>query len=125
MLGPIGNEELHCFVLVAFLRLCVRRSFIFHAFSSVHSFDEFIRFLPISAVTSTCRKEQVREYYTENDCRSRQPLKYAKCVGGCGNQCCSATITRRRKVRMVCGNNAKYVKNLDIVRKCGCSKKCY
>lgn len=79
----------------------------------------------IFAVASTCRKEQVREYYTENDCRSRQPLKYAKCVGGCGNQCCAAKVVRRRKVRMVCSNNAKYVKNLDIVRKCGCTKKCY
>ncbi|XP_055372509.1 protein slit isoform X2 [Condylostylus longicornis] len=74
---------------------------------------------------STCRKEQVKEYYTENDCRSRQPLKYAKCVGGCGNQCCAAKVVRRRKVRMICNNNTKYVKNLDIVRKCGCSKKCY
>ncbi|XP_059622611.1 protein slit [Phlebotomus argentipes] len=76
-------------------------------------------------VASTCRKEQVLEYYTENDCRSRQPLKYAKCVGGCGNQCCAAKIVRRRKVRMVCSNGVKYVKNLDIVRKCGCTKKCY
>lgn len=76
-------------------------------------------------VASTCRKEQVREYYTENDCRSRQPLKYAKCVGGCGNQCCAARVVRRRKVRMVCSNSVKYVKNLDIVRKCGCTKKCY
>lgn len=75
--------------------------------------------------TSTCRKEQVREYYTENECRSRQPLKYAKCVGGCGNQCCAAKIVRRRKVRMVCSNNTKYIKHLDIVRKCQCTKKCY
>uniref|UniRef100_A0A1A9ZRB4 Protein slit n=1 Tax=Glossina pallidipes TaxID=7398 RepID=A0A1A9ZRB4_GLOPL len=52
---------------------------------------------PTNTVASTCRKEQVREYYTENDCRSRQPLKYAKCVGGCGNQCCAAKIVRRRK----------------------------
>ncbi|KAL9920165.1 slit guidance ligand isoform 1-T1 [Glossina fuscipes fuscipes] len=80
---------------------------------------------PTNTVASTCRKEQVREYYTENDCRSRQPLKYAKCVGGCGNQCCAAKIVRRRKVRMVCSNNRKYIKNLDIVRKCGCTKKCY
>ncbi|XP_055904656.1 protein slit isoform X2 [Eupeodes corollae] len=80
---------------------------------------------PPAVTASTCRKEQVREYYTENDCRSRQPLKYAKCVGGCGNQCCAAKVVRRRKVRMVCSNNLKYVKNLDIVRKCGCTKKCY
>ncbi|XP_061503108.1 protein slit isoform X1 [Anopheles gambiae] len=78
-----------------------------------------------SSAASTCRKEQVREYYTENDCRSRQPLKYAKCVGGCGNQCCAAKVVRRRKVRMVCSNNTKYVKQLDIVRKCHCTKKCY
>ncbi|TMW46020.1 hypothetical protein DOY81_008898 [Sarcophaga bullata] len=71
---------------------------------------------PTNTVTSSCRKEQVREYYTENDCRSRQPLKYAKCVGGCGNQCCAAKIVRRRKVRMVCSNNRKYIKNLDVVR---------
>lgn len=82
-------------------------------------------FLLFFSVSSTCRKEQVREYYTENDCRSRQPLKYAKCVGGCGNQCCAPKVVRRRKVRMVCSNNAKYIKNLDIVRKCGCTKKCY
>uniref|UniRef100_A0A182PQM3 Protein slit n=1 Tax=Anopheles epiroticus TaxID=199890 RepID=A0A182PQM3_9DIPT len=55
-------------------------------------------FKPSSSAASTCRKEQVREYYTENDCRSRQPLKYAKCVGGCGNQCCAAKVVRRRKV---------------------------
>lgn len=26
---------------------------------------------------------------------------------------------------MICSNNRKYIKNLDIVRKCGCTKKCY
>jgi slit protein 2 len=72
----------------------------------------------------TCRKEQVREYYKESDCRSRQQLKFAKCVGGCGTQCCAAKVVRRRKVRMVCNSGKKYVKHLDIVRKCGCSKKC-
>lgn len=87
--------------------------------------DEDLPFKAPSSGSSTCRKEQVREYYTENDCRSRQPLKYAKCVGGCGNQCCAAKIVRRRKVRMVCNNNIKYIKHLDIVRKCQCTKKCY
>jgi len=53
----------------------------------------------------------VREYYTENDCRSRQPLKYAKCVGGCGNQCCAAKIVRRRKV------SAPGYMNLNILNK--------
>jgi slit 2 len=58
----------------------------------------FFLFFAGLAATSTCRKEQVKEFYTENDCRSRQPLKYAKCVGGCGNQCCAAKVVRRRKV---------------------------
>lgn len=73
-------------------------------------------------VASTCRKEQVREYYTENDCRSRQPLKYAKCVGGCGNQCCAAKIVRRRKVR----NSKYYIKqeNLFAGNSSGESKNC-
>lgn len=79
----------------------------------------------LAQTAPTCRKQQVKEYYTENDCRSRQPVKYAKCVGGCGNQCCGAKVTRRRKVRMECKNKTKYIKNLDIVRKCHCTKKCY
>ncbi|XP_044761179.1 protein slit isoform X1 [Coccinella septempunctata] len=73
----------------------------------------------------TCRKEQVREYYSENGCRSRKPLKMAKCVGGCGSSCCHARKSKRRKVRLICSDGTRYTKDIDIVRKCACTKKCY
>ncbi|KAK9745235.1 Leucine rich repeat [Popillia japonica] len=73
----------------------------------------------------TCRKEQVREYYSENTCRSRKPLKMAKCVGGCGTSCCHARKSKRRKVRLICSDGTRYTKDIDIVRKCSCTKKCY
>nr|XP_022908749.1 protein slit [Onthophagus taurus] len=75
--------------------------------------------------TPTCRKEQVREYYSENGCRSRKPLKMAKCVGGCGVSCCHARKSKRRKVRLICNDGTRYTKDIDVVRKCACTKKCY
>ena len=48
----------------------------------------------------TCRKEHTREYYSENGCRSRRPVKLAKCWGSCGNSCCLPRKTKRRKVRV-------------------------
>ncbi|CAH1393719.1 unnamed protein product [Nezara viridula] len=73
----------------------------------------------------TCRKEQTREFYSENGCRSRKPLKLAKCEGGCGGSCCRVRKTKRRKVRLICQNGRRYTKDIDIVRKCACAKKCY
>ncbi|KAK5650601.1 hypothetical protein RI129_001630 [Pyrocoelia pectoralis] len=73
----------------------------------------------------TCRKEQVREYYSEHGCRSRKPLKMAKCIGGCGTMCCHARKSKRRKVRLICNDGTRYTKDIDIVRKCACTKKCY
>ncbi|KAJ8952957.1 hypothetical protein NQ318_006574 [Aromia moschata] len=78
----------------------------------------------------TCKKEQVREYYSENGCRSRKPLKMAKCIGGCGSSCCHARKSKRRKVykfhvRLICNDGTRYTKDVDIVRKCACTKKCY
>ncbi|XP_063216192.1 protein slit isoform X2 [Bacillus rossius redtenbacheri] len=73
----------------------------------------------------TCRKEQTREYYAENGCRSRKPVKMAKCEGTCGANCCRARKTKRRKVRLICNDGTRYTKDVDIVRKCACTKKCY
>ncbi|XP_057665442.1 protein slit isoform X5 [Diorhabda carinulata] len=75
--------------------------------------------------SATCRKEQVREHYTEHGCRSRKPLKMAKCVGSCGTSCCHARKSKRRKVRLICNDGTRYTKDIDIVRKCACTKKCY
>nr|CAD7195455.1 unnamed protein product [Timema douglasi] len=73
----------------------------------------------------SCRKEQTREYYSENGCRSRKPVKMAKCDGSCGSNCCRARKTKRRKVRLICNDGTRYTKDVDIVRKCACTKKCY
>ncbi|KAK7794524.1 hypothetical protein R5R35_011286 [Gryllus longicercus] len=73
----------------------------------------------------SCRKEQTREYYMENGCRSRKPVKLAKCEGNCGSSCCRARKTKRRKVRLICNDGTRYTTDVDIVRKCSCTKKCY
>ncbi|GFG30556.1 hypothetical protein Cfor_10839, partial [Coptotermes formosanus] len=73
----------------------------------------------------SCRKEQTREYYAENGCRSRKPVKLARCEGSCGSSCCRARKTKRRKVRLICNDGTRYTKDVDIVRKCACTKKCY
>ncbi|KAL1130294.1 hypothetical protein AAG570_013232, partial [Ranatra chinensis] len=73
----------------------------------------------------TCRKEQTRAYYSENGCQSRKPLKMAKCEGGCGGSCCRAHKTKHHKVRLICQDGTRYTKDIDIARKCACTKKCY
>ncbi|XP_039283306.1 protein slit [Nilaparvata lugens] len=79
---------------------------------------------PVAAAPS-CRKEQTREYYSENGCRSRKPVKMAKCEGSCGATCCRPRKSKRRKVRLICNDGTRYTKDVEIVRKCACTKKCY
>ncbi|XP_066141931.1 protein slit isoform X1 [Euwallacea fornicatus] len=79
----------------------------------------------IEEESPTCKKEQVREYYSENTCRSRKPLKIAKCIGTCGSSCCHARKSKRRKVRLICSDGTRYTKDIEVVRKCACTKKCY
>lgn len=83
--------------------------------------DRFV----FGVVGPTCKKVPVREYYTENNCRSRKPLKMAKCEGGCGTSCCRARKTKKRKVRLICNDGTRYTKDIEIIRKCACAKKCY
>ncbi|XP_044585787.1 protein slit isoform X1 [Cotesia glomerata] len=73
----------------------------------------------------TCRKEHTREYYSENGCRSRRPVKLAKCWGSCGNSCCLPRKTKRRKVRLICTDGKRYTKDVELIRKCTCTRKCY
>lgn len=49
--------------------------------------------------SALCKKQQIREFYVERECRSRQILKYAKCVGSCGERCCSSKLEKKRKVK--------------------------
>ena len=73
----------------------------------------------------TCKKEQYKDYYTEHGCRSRRPLKIAACVGSCGDTCCTPKRSRRRRVRLICNDGTSYTKEVEIIKKCACSKKCY
>ncbi|XP_043269107.1 protein slit isoform X1 [Venturia canescens] len=74
---------------------------------------------------STCRKKHTREYYSENGCRSRRPVRLAICWGSCGNSCCLPRKTKRRRARLICTDGRRYTKDVDLVRKCTCTRKCY
>ncbi|CAG7785709.1 unnamed protein product [Allacma fusca] len=76
-------------------------------------------------VSPTCKKEQYKDYLTEHGCRSRRPLKIAACVGNCGSNCCKAKRSKSRRVRLICNDGTRYTKDVEIIRKCACSKKCY
>lgn len=52
----------------------------------------------------SCRKESTRELITEGSCRSRRPLRMAKCkqTSACGHKmCCTPKNTKRRKVNFI------------------------
>ncbi|KAG6461521.1 hypothetical protein O3G_MSEX012680 [Manduca sexta] len=95
---------------------------------------------PASPATpaGACRKEPTREFITEGLCKSRRAVRGAKCVtradrqtaagpggGGCARgHCCAPRKTKKRKVRLICSNGTRYTKDIEIVRKCACGKKC-
>ncbi|XP_037875617.1 protein slit isoform X1 [Bombyx mori] len=88
-----------------------------------------------SATPPPCKKEPTREFVTEGACRSRRAVRGARCVartdrgerpsGACGRgSCCAPRKTKKRKVRLVCSDGTRYTKDIEIVRKCACGKKC-
>ncbi|XP_041968519.1 protein slit isoform X2 [Aricia agestis] len=81
---------------------------------------------PPSPPASTCRKEATREVITEGGCRSRRAVRGARCTGACAAApvCCAPRRTKKRKIRLVCPDGKKYTKEIEIVRKCACGKKC-
>ncbi|XP_065344323.1 protein slit [Cloeon dipterum] len=80
----------------------------------------------VAPMGGACRKEQSLDYYVENGCRSRKPLRLARCEGGgCDGGCCRPRKSKRRKVRLICNDGTRYMRDVDMVRKCGCSKKCF
>lgn len=107
----------------------------------------------VLAAGPACHKKQTREYFSENGCRSRKPIRMAQCDGVCphGGSCCRPRKTKRRKVtnypeshprkgvhfvftdvcrrtlaqvRLICSDGSRYTKDMDIVRKCSCAGKC-
>ncbi|XP_076372429.1 protein slit-like isoform X3 [Tachypleus tridentatus] len=72
----------------------------------------------------TCQKEQTRAFYVENGCRSKKKIKRVRCVGSCGNDCCRPRRVKKRRVRMTCPDHKMYRTEVEIIRKCKCSRKC-
>ncbi|KAF9788977.1 hypothetical protein SFRURICE_016837 [Spodoptera frugiperda] len=74
--------------------------------------------------------EATREIITEGSCRSRRAVRGARCVSRdaratCGKgHCCAPRKTKKRKIRLVCSDGTRYTKDIEIVRKCACGKKC-
>lgn len=79
---------------------------------------------PFCDQAPTCQKEQYRDHLEEEGCRSPKKVKMAECIGSCGDHCCRPHKTKRRSVKMVCPLGRTYTKQMEVVRKCGCSRKC-
>ncbi|XP_046914205.2 slit guidance ligand [Dermatophagoides farinae] len=78
---------------------------------------------PFCDQAPTCQKEIKRDFYYENSCRSTKKLKMAICVGSCGEAQCRAQKTKKRSIKLACNDGSKYTKQIEIIRKCGCSAK--
>ncbi|KAI5634638.1 EGF-like domain-containing protein [Phthorimaea operculella] len=81
-----------------------------------------------------CRKEATREFITEGTCRSRRAVRGTAVRHGrlrSGRRHVSVAArraeglkTKKRKIRLVCADGTRYTKDIEIVRKCACGKKC-
>lgn len=83
----------------------------------------FVIFLFVSAAPS-CSKEAEKAYVYDYGCRSRRPIRQFTCKGSCGTDCCEPRRYRQKRVAMICNDGTKYMKEVDIVRKCRCSRGC-
>jgi protein slit len=75
-------------------------------------------------IAPTCQKQTYRGYYQENGCRSLKKYKLAKCGGSCGDHCCKPLKSKKRSLKMICADRTSYHTNIEIIKKCGCAKKC-
>ncbi|KPM08905.1 slit protein-like protein 3 [Sarcoptes scabiei] len=78
---------------------------------------------PFCDQAPTCQKEIKRDFYFEKSCRSTKKLKMAYCVGSCGEVLCKAQKTKKRSIKLACNDGSKYTKQIEIIRKCGCTKR--
>ncbi|XP_047472308.1 protein slit-like isoform X1 [Penaeus chinensis] len=72
----------------------------------------------------SCSKEAEKAYVYDYGCRSRRPIRQFTCKGSCGTDCCEPRRYRQKRVAMICNDGTKYMKEVDIVRKCRCSRGC-
>uniref|UniRef100_A0A0P4WAZ2 Protein slit n=1 Tax=Scylla olivacea TaxID=85551 RepID=A0A0P4WAZ2_SCYOL len=72
----------------------------------------------------TCSREREKAYVYDYGCRSRRPIRQYTCNGTCGKDCCQPKRYHMKRVAMICNDGTKYMKDVDIVRKCWCSRDC-
>ncbi|KAK7489547.1 hypothetical protein BaRGS_00019181 [Batillaria attramentaria] len=72
----------------------------------------------------TCREIVFRDIYVDpkTKCQSKVRIKYRRCEGSCGNDCCVPKRIKTRKVRLFCENGSTYVYDLPVIRRCACKK---
>merc|ERR1712244_200681 len=71
----------------------------------------------------TCRRKKTRSYLEENGCRSRKLLSQKLCKGSCHDgTCCKPKKVKKKKIGMICQDGTRYVKSVEVVKKCACSK---
>merc|ERR1740137_191160 len=71
----------------------------------------------------TCRKKKSRRYLEENGCRSKRLLSQKLCKGSCHDgTCCKPKKVKKKKIGMICQDGTRYVKSVDLVKKCTCAK---
>jgi len=72
----------------------------------------------------TCRKRKSRKYIEENGCRSRKLVSQKICKGQCHGEsgCCKPTKVKKRKIGMICQDGTRYVRSVNVVKKCSCAK---
>ncbi|KAL8561823.1 hypothetical protein ACOMHN_046949 [Nucella lapillus] len=74
----------------------------------------------------TCREIVFRDIYVDpkTKCRSKVRIKYRRCEGSCGRDCCVPKRIKTRKVRLFCEGGNSYVYDLPVIRRCAC-KNCH
>ncbi|VDK71993.1 unnamed protein product [Litomosoides sigmodontis] len=71
-----------------------------------------------------CAKEKFRHHYVDGGCRSVEQIKNGRCYGWCGSdskQCCTVVKSKRRRLKMHCGDGSTTSRIVRIVRKCQCT----
>ncbi|XP_070212275.1 protein slit-like isoform X2 [Littorina saxatilis] len=74
----------------------------------------------------TCKEIVFRDIYEDpkTKCKSKVRIKYRRCEGSCGKDCCVPKRIKTRKVRLFCEQGPSYVYDLPVIRRCAC-KNCH
>ncbi|XP_052227939.1 protein slit-like isoform X2 [Dreissena polymorpha] len=75
-------------------------------------------------IAPSCKSSVFNDIYVDpkTNCRSRRQIKYRRCEGGCGTNCCHPTKIKNKKVKLYCADKSSYVYDLPVIRQCGCKK---